>query len=155
MFEMTTQERKPERKQLTIVQRQSDLPEKLVQSGHAAKHADPDRPPGRCVRIWGWFKQAFRIQEVAKRPVKPSEAMRAGAKLRPQAYGAIYYRGRSCAIGAMLEGMGCNLEAGGKPMEAAIKASGLSQTLLSEIATMNDSGHPRECIAYWLGETGR
>lgn len=42
--------------------------------------------------------------------MKPSEAMRAGAKLRPQAFGVVFDTVNnpfgSCAVGAMVEGFG-------------------------------------------------
>lgn len=38
--------------------------------------------------------------------MKLSEAIRAGAKMRPQTRGTIFSRGKSCAIGAALEGSG-------------------------------------------------
>lgn len=37
---------------------------------------------------------------------KLSQAIRIGAKLRPQGRGQLLYRGASCALGAAIEGMG-------------------------------------------------
>lgn len=42
-----------------------------------------------------------------KLSVKLSEAIREGAKLRPQAFGAFFKNGGSCAEGAAAEAVGC------------------------------------------------
>lgn len=39
--------------------------------------------------------------------MKLSEAIRIGAKLRPQGHGKFFSNGRSCAIGAAMEACGC------------------------------------------------
>lgn len=43
--------------------------------------------------------------DTAAPPMKLSAAMREGAKLRPQAIGAYFYDGKSCALGAAAEAL--------------------------------------------------
>src|SRR5713226_7107518 len=46
------------------------------------------------------------------RELKPSEAMRIGAAIRPQCFTSVFSNRKSCAIGALLEGGGGAYEEG-------------------------------------------
>ena len=85
--------------------------------------------------------------------------MRAGAKLRPQEKGAFFWKGGSCALGAILESMGqeymdasilCELDriiAG--PVFRQL-GDAMPNRIYLEVQRMNDSGKTREEIAAWL-----
>jgi hypothetical protein len=45
--------------------------------------------------------------------MKLSDAIREGAKLRPQGFSSLYAKGNSCALGAALEGVGVPIARGG------------------------------------------
>jgi hypothetical protein len=97
--------------------------------------------------------------EQQKQITKLSEAIRAGAKLRPQCSGSYQFDGKSCAYGAAAEVLGVDpleLHKGrirgfnyNKAEEMAfIKTYGIA------ITTANDSGMTREAIADKLEAIG-
>lgn len=90
----------------------------------------------------------------AAKTLRPSEALRRGAALRPQCTHYFFQHGESCALGAMYEGYG-------NPYDeyAACEISEFLKTLplnsyMRYIASMNNAGQTREAIADWLESQG-
>ena len=85
--------------------------------------------------------------------MKLSEAIRAGAKLRPQGFGHTHRDGKSCAVGAAYEAMTGKTD---WPRDKTIyeyvaDASGVPLHVVRyKIAEMNDSRKTREEIADWV-----
>lgn len=102
-------------------------------------------------------------RESSLTPMKLSQAIREGAKIRAQAYSSFFVDGRSCAIGAALEGAGGEYDEHNAveplhhrfPNVIACDKNGYRYTELgSQIYKMNDSGATREQIADWLEAQG-
>lgn len=81
--------------------------------------------------------------------LKPSQAMRVGAALRPQCRGQYFADGGSCALGAMWEGFG----KAGNP-DSGWSEFGLTEQILTDVVVLNDRGWTREQIATWLEGQG-
>lgn len=96
--------------------------------------------------------------EVDLSKLKPSEAMRRGAKMRPQCFGALFWDGGSCPLAAMWEGYGNKLLPD-KPMEAHSAVAEMTRKLGIDphaITQRNDILHwTREQIADWLEAQGK
>lgn len=95
--------------------------------------------------------------------LKLSDAIRVGARLRPQCSGWAFISGKSCALGAAYEGRtghACSPEAWEElsrvvPEGYRYDASGLTWGPVGyEIVKRNDSGQTREQIADWLQSKG-
>lgn len=88
-----------------------------------------------------------------------SEAMRIGARLRPQCVGRAFHDGASCAWGAAWEGSGGSYDEG-KPYSQIAFAlvdrfkAGRAFGHEISIASLNDSGRSREEIADMLEAMG-
>jgi hypothetical protein len=98
-------------------------------------------------------------QKVGK--LKLSEAIRIGAKIRPQCEGAFFRDGRSCAMGAAMEGSGLSYDPARAASPAAVARfpelffTGTHYTNLGrEIFMRNDCHESRESIATWLEQQG-
>ncbi len=120
-------------------------------------------------------KEATEVTEAPAKTLKLSEAIRIGAKLRPQHHGALFAHGASCAMGAAYEARfgtpgpeawlcplmtGCPHEEMIQSMEAEwpflLRGNG-GTGLFGEITSLNDSpsrGMTREQIADWLEAQG-
>jgi hypothetical protein len=85
--------------------------------------------------------------------LKLSEAIRIGAKLRPQCRGNYFEDGKSCVLGAAWEGAGFDDEAPYDYMYQVLWKFGINR-LASLIASKNDAGESRESIADWLESQG-
>ncbi len=93
--------------------------------------------------------------------LKLSEAIRIGARMRPQCTGTFFSVGKSCAIGAAMDALGLKRfseEYKDKnvcwPYNDAAKRFGVSLSMMEEIYGKNDSGQSREQIADWLESIG-
>lgn len=100
--------------------------------------------------------QGEQVDAVAPSRMKLSEAMRIGAKLRPQGFGAPVNRwgdGTSCAMQAAGEGMTRILA---RTTHQAAELAGIAPSILCEkIWIMNDVKRlSREQIADWLAAQG-
>ncbi len=85
--------------------------------------------------------------------LKPSQAIRIGAAMRPQCIGDFFVNGRSCALGAMWEGFGER----GEPPRANldwVQSFGLPHELACSAMNNNDMGWTRERVADWLESKG-
>lgn len=88
--------------------------------------------------------------------LKLSEAIRIGASKRGQCTGRFFKDGRSCALGAALEGRGiAYAEEDWMVYETVSPLLGITYTLAQEISLKNDTGWSRERIADWLESRGR
>ena len=89
--------------------------------------------------------------------LKLSEAIRAGAKLRPQGFGATFKDGKSCAVGAAYEAV-TGLTSWPQHEEVYSFLSrhfGVPYSLLRrDVCEKNDSRETREQIADWLEAQG-
>lgn len=96
-----------------------------------------------------------RFEQQTKR-LKLSDAMRIGAKIRPQAKGEYFVDGGSCAIGAAMEAYTGRPIADGAACSAVSVAIGgrINAHITDEIAIRNDRGESRESIANWLESQG-
>lgn len=101
--------------------------------------------------------------EVAEAPVrikKLSEAIRAGAKLRPQARGFYFASGASCALGAAYEAITGKYHEAGEDWDGPdmsrwfTNTFGLSSLLGTQVTEKNDAGKTRESIADELESQG-
>lgn len=98
--------------------------------------------------------------EVPAKVTKLSEAIRIGAKIRPQGFTDLFADGKSCALGAAYEGatgsMCANYEYGKITKQFPVIGNGSSLNSLGEkIYRMNDyQRKTREQIADWLAEQG-
>lgn len=92
--------------------------------------------------------------------LKISEAMRIGARLRPQARGLYFTEGSSCALGAAYEGVTGKYHEAGADFEGPSMVDwfksyfGVGHELGLDIAIRNDEGQTREQIADWLEAQG-
>jgi uncharacterized NAD(P)/FAD-binding protein YdhS len=91
--------------------------------------------------------------------LKLSEAIRIGAKLRPQAKKLYCHNGGTCAIGAAAHGMYPHLADVRQIEVAAWKVANklavdYGRKLTDEIYYRNDNGQTREQIADWLEAQG-
>jgi hypothetical protein len=101
-------------------------------------------------------EEVFVPGKSAEVELKPSQAMRIGAKLRPQCQYAPFSAGRSCALGAIWEGYGnpyrTAMESVCPVYELANKK--LGPVMTSRVYSLNDNGATREDIADWLEGQG-
>ena len=93
------------------------------------------------------------VTEAPAKVMKLSKAIRIGARIRPQGFGAYFHVGRSCALGAAFEGMK------GRPANSIGRLIwdelGISPRLHDRIVDLNDAQHwTREQIADWLEAEG-
>lgn len=104
--------------------------------------------------------------EIKKHFCSFSEAIREGAKLRPQGTGRLFERNRSCAIGAGIEALGFKDKADGmivgamffSPLypyldttDAACPVCSTVHRLTNQLVHLNDAHYwTRESIADWL-----
>jgi hypothetical protein len=96
--------------------------------------------------------------------IKLSEAIRKGAKLKPQSPWQIKHVGSSCALGAAADVVGCTIADGGDDKlldyfpELANPVSSYEEiptgTLRSLICRLNNGGRTREKIADIVEEIG-
>lgn len=97
------------------------------------------------------------LEQPAK-TLKLSEAMRIGARMRPQCFDEFFSDEGSCALGAAWEGAGLLALRGepGQAITAVMDAFGFPRcsSLGLRIAERNDAGETREEIADWLEERG-
>lgn len=97
------------------------------------------------------------LSEVSKldapaKVLKLSEAIRIGAKKRPQCFGILYQAGATCALGAAAEALGWDLD-----MHINVRDTFLRDVpddIWNEVGSRNDSGQRREIIAHWLESKG-
>lgn len=93
-------------------------------------------------------RPAGEVQQKVGR-LKLSEAIRIGARLRPQIMDGCYRtRFGTCAIGAAFEATGIN------EWYALARFVGVPYDLHYKITSRNDSGESRESIATWLESQG-
>ena len=87
--------------------------------------------------------------------LKLSEAIRIGAKIRPQCTYSYFTRGKSCALGAAAEALYGVTEKTFSTTHINKITSKLSRVVVSEIIERNDDLHwTREQIADWLEGQG-
>ncbi len=100
----------------------------------------------------------FEEQKVGK--IKLSEAIRIGARLRPQCRAEFFKDGGSCVIGAALEGAGLYWKVMAYKAEKRVWPYHWIRELFPntvsdrEFFVRNDNGETREQIADWLEEQG-
>jgi hypothetical protein len=105
-------------------------------------------------------KEALEITEAPAKTLKLSEAIRKGARLRPQGTGWWHRDGKSCALGAAYEALTGRItnDYSGVTLETIhIMATAFPAfyALTHEIGKMNDIQHlTREQIADWLEAQG-
>lgn len=94
--------------------------------------------------------------EQPTKTLKLSEAIRIGARMRPQCAGDFFLNGGSCALGAALEAFGIDpKDAKGFHYGNACDILGITEGLAEHIAIRNDLRHwSRESIADWLESIG-
>ena len=101
-------------------------------------------------------------QQVGK--LKLSDAIRIGAKIRPQCFGYLFKNGGSCALGAAFEGLYGYPLPEGSGFDTALMDKGgewfyfihPSYEIFDEIVRRNDQyGQTREQIADYLESIGR
>lgn len=96
--------------------------------------------------------------EASPLKLKFSEAIRIGAKLRPQARGFLFLDGRSCALGAAYEGIGRKpveyRTAGDYHGQYDVLYERFGYELCNKVFKRNDAGDTREQIADWLESQG-
>lgn len=116
-------------------------------------------------KVVAWSECDWKPRELAVPNVKPtklSEAIRIGAKIRPQigpeGLCGPFSRGGSCALGAAYEGLGYEYspDAGTSMVISILDKHGMpASKFASEIITRNDFSHySREQIADWLEAQG-
>lgn len=87
--------------------------------------------------------------------LKLSDAIRIGAKLRPQCFGVYATRYGTCAIGAALEATGRAPDQHCIAIEDVAGFFGITQNLIVQVVGKNDVDHmTREEIADWLESIG-
>jgi len=102
------------------------------------------------------MNEVSKFEQAKVGTLKLSEAIRIGARLRPQAFGGWFVDGGSCAIGAALEAVGLRDDdmdvRGGVLMEHFPQLANPGYTPLArEIIRLNDGKKmSRESIADWL-----
>jgi len=90
--------------------------------------------------------------EQKNRKLKLSEAIRIGARLRPQCRETFFWRGASCALGAAAEAIGGYTdERFPTDWESFF---GAPDDIIGQVIVRNDCGHTRERIADWLESNG-
>lgn len=96
------------------------------------------------------------VTEAPAKITKLSQAIRAGAKLRPQRTGAYFHEGKSCALGAAYEGMyGYIDDTTAMIATWVVQHFRLRESLVQEVIIRNDKMlHTREQIADWLEAHG-
>jgi hypothetical protein len=102
----------------------------------------------------------FDQQQVGK--LKLSEAIRIGARIRPQCTGRWFSDGKSCVIGAAIEGAGWREEA--QKYEQVehvspwhwleVRFGSVPYAVVDQMWRKNDAGKSRESIADWLEAQG-
>ena len=97
-------------------------------------------------------EQTYAPGQTGQRKLKPSEAIRIGAALRPQCMNNYFMDGGSCALGAYWEGAGMAGDPPQCPIDGFLDLPG---KLANEVWRKNDSGWTREQIADWLEAQGK
>lgn len=94
--------------------------------------------------------------EAPEKVMKLSEAIRIGAKIRPQCVMAYFNGGASCALGSAYEAIsGKNwLDDTPSNWEFFSGRFNVPESLLLQISLLNDRGTTREQIADWLEGQG-
>lgn len=111
-------------------------------------------------------KEQGEVTEAPAKITKLSEAIRIGAKLRPQGMGFYFSEGRSCALGAAYEAVTGKYHEAGAGTDIPNMVDWFSEkfdmgpSLGSRIVDMNDGNHgqiqrTREQVADWLESQGR
>jgi hypothetical protein len=107
-------------------------------------------------------REVFPNRESSEETItKLSQAIREGAKLRPIGKGFLLYGGRTCALGAALEGLGHKVipwEGTGTPGYSAqyeVLYDRFGASVCQEVFMFNDEGWTRERIADWLEKRGQ
>jgi hypothetical protein len=95
-------------------------------------------------------RPAGEVQQVGR--LRLSEAIRIGAKLRPQCRETFFQHGRSCALGAAVEAI--TGKASADFQGSWEKFFNAPDEVFGPILIRNDSGEPRESIAAWLESQG-
>lgn len=91
--------------------------------------------------------------EAPAKVLKLSEAIRIGAKIRPQNHHGLLYDGYgTCALGSAAEARGWNLSMRINVQKAFLTDVGVD--LWNQIGQRNDTGSTREEIADWLQAQG-
>ena len=105
--------------------------------------------------------QGEQVDAITPTKLKLSEAIRIGAKIRPQCSGEWYREGKSCAMGAAAEADGWKdyaVQYRNKnivyPWMRFKKRFGIDDAMQEHIWRRNDSGESRESIADWLESQG-
>lgn len=104
------------------------------------------------------------MEQSIKNQIKLSEAIREGAKLKPQSPWDRKHVGSSCALGAAADVVGCTIADGGDDKlleffpQLATPVNGFEEipagTLRSLICRLNNGGRTREKIADIVEEIG-
>lgn len=92
--------------------------------------------------------------EAPARITKLSEAIRIGARIRPQVRSRFFIDGKSCALGAAYEGMTGFQPSEEMMYEHVLPVLGITQCLAESVAHKNDKGWTREAIADYLEKAG-
>lgn len=98
-------------------------------------------------------KEALEAVEVIPAELKFSEALRIGARLRPQGRYQLFDGQRTCALGAMAEAMGWIPTTGAGDF-GSLPERIKSWPLFGDVFKRNDTGWSREQIADWLEAQG-
>lgn len=103
-------------------------------------------------------KESGEVPQAPAKVLKLSEAIRKGARIRPQCKGNFFLGGSSCAMGAAYEAATDRTEVDAGTMFRVLPFLMDGPTRLSDLATeigkRNDSGDTREQIADWLEAQG-
>ncbi len=101
------------------------------------------------------------VEKFETKVLKPSQAMRIGARIRPQCGGHYFFKGRSCAIGAWMEGLGVPYVHGAAVVdypdlarELRVMSKDYFEKYKKTITEDNDSCMSREAIADRLEAIG-
>ena len=87
--------------------------------------------------------------------LKLSEAIRIGAKMKPQAFSRFQDNLSSCALGAAFDALGGYDTVGSEWVDYFLKEFSVSLKLLRDVILLNDTHHKsREQIADWLESEG-
>lgn len=99
-------------------------------------------------------KEALEVTEAPTKTLKLSEALRIGARLRPQCRDVFFINRKSCALGAAYEAITGRYDEH-LMIEALIEIwPHINGGLAAKIASLNDLGKTREYIADWLEAHG-
>ncbi len=101
-------------------------------------------------------EQTYAPGQMRTTDLKPSQAIRIGAAMRPQCEGIIFKDGGSCVIGALWEGYG---KRNSQYIEDYVKIYAFASRVLGNFVNkawyLNDQKHwTREAIADWLEAKG-